>query len=212
MPIWFQRAAGALTLFGIVGLIHFVDASLRPAEEAASSIPAGARLDALALQDWSPRLGIGLREEPDTSASGDSGAGAGRPRLGLVPTLLRVEERSRPEYRFQLIQVTAYTSEAGQTDESPHLTATNRSPEAGHLAMSRDLLRDFSAGAPFGFGDRVLIPGVGVFEVTDTMHPRWKRKADIWVASMQAARSWGRRTVFVTRVSRDAPMLARRVG
>jgi 3D (Asp-Asp-Asp) domain-containing protein len=44
------------------------------------------------------------------------------------------------------------------------------------------------------------------------MHPRWKRKADIWVASGAEARTWGRRTVFVTKVGRDAPTIAHRAS
>ena len=39
MPVWFQRVAAALTLFGIVGLIHFVDATLRAAGEANCASP-----------------------------------------------------------------------------------------------------------------------------------------------------------------------------
>ena len=85
--------------------------------------------------------------------------------------------------RFQSIEVTAYTSCRSETDSTPDLTASNTTPKPGTIALSRDLLRTFTPGAPFDFGDKLLIPGVGVFEAHDTMHPRWKGKADIWFTS-----------------------------
>jgi 3D (Asp-Asp-Asp) domain-containing protein len=215
MPVWFQRVAAALTLFGIVGFIHFVDATLRATGEAESRAHGGGmNFDASVWENWSPRLAIGIPGELPPAAdstSASSGVPAGRPaRLLRAPRLLRAQEAVSREHRFQLIQVTAYTSESGETDETPHLTATNTAPVSGSLALSRDLLRSFTPGAPFAYGDKLLIPGVGVFEVTDTMNPRWMRKADIWLPTRSDARAWGRRTVFVTRVTRDAETLAYR--
>ena len=92
--------------------------------------------------------------------------------------------------------------------QHPHITAQNTPTAPGTIALSRDLLRTFTAKAPFDFGDKVLIPGVGIFEVTDTMHPRWREKADIWFASIKQAKEWGCRTVFVTRVEDNAPTIA----
>ena len=214
LPAWFQWGCAALTLLGLVGLIRFVDASLRPGDDGRlQRESAEATFDASAWDEWSPRMGIGVPTEADSSAGPVIDAPAPKPtRLGVLPGLLRTQAASPTEHHFQLIQVTAYTSESGQTDASPHLTATNSPARPGALALSRDLLRSFTPGAPFGYGDKVLIPGVGVFEVSDTMHPRWKRKADIWVASGAAARAWGRRTVFVTKVGRDAPTIAYRTS
>ena len=110
--------------------------------------------------------------------------------------------------RFQSIEVTAYTSCPSETDSSPARTASNTIPKPGTIALSRDLLRTFTPGAPFDFGDKLLIPGVGVFEAHDTMHPRWKGKADIWFTTQKKARAWGHRTVFVTEVGDNIPTRA----
>lgn len=214
MPVWFQRITAALTLFGIVGVIHFVDAALRTPDGADSGTHSpDLSFDASTWQNWSPRLAIGMPtdppERPDTSAAATIALHQ-PPRLVPVSRFLRPQESAAREHRFQLIQVTAYTSAARETDDTPELTATNSVPAAGSVALSRDLLRNFTPGAPFAFGDKLLIPGVGVFEATDTMHPRWKRKGDIWVPTLSEARAWGRRTVFVTRVSRDAQTIDRR--
>lgn len=219
-PVWFQRLAAALTLFGIVGLIYSINAALRIPEEAQSLASGpGMSFDASAWQNWSSRFAIGIpsdsveRAQPAASSTPSPEVPEHRPtRLTPISRLLRPPVALAREHRFQLIQVTAYTSELGETDDTPDVTATNTTPTPGTLALSRDLLRTFTPGAPFAFGDKVLIPGVGVFEVKDTMHPRWKRKADIWMQSVQDARAWGRRTVFVTRLSRDAATVATRVS
>lgn len=113
-------------------------------------------------------------------------------------------------HRFIRVHATGYTSCVTETDSTPHLTASNTLTAPGTIALSRDLLRTFTPGAPFDFGDKVLIPGVGVFEVWDTMNARWQTRADIWFESKESARRWGRREVFLTRVDEDAPTLAYR--
>ena len=87
------------------------------------------------------------------------------------------------------------------------MTASSRHARPGTVALSRDLLRTFTPGAPFDFGDRVLIPGMGMYVVDDTMSPRWTRMADIWFADLQTARKWGRRDVYLTRVDAGEPLL-----
>lgn len=90
------------------------------------------------------------------------------------------------------VTVTAYSSTMDQTDSTPFLTASNRRVRPGIVALSRDLLREYTPGAPFTFGDKVEIRGVGVFTVEDTMNPRYEKRVDIWFASRTAARKWGR--------------------
>lgn len=115
--------------------------------------------------------------------------------------------------RFVMVTVTGYTSLTGQTDGSPGLTATRHQTRPGTVALSRDLLRTFTPGAPFDFGDRVLIPGMGIYVVEDTMHPRWDRKADIWFGDLQTALRWGVRTVYITRLDDGGePFLVDRDG
>src|SRR5262249_51130961 len=77
----------------------------------------------------------------------------------------------------------------------------------GVIALSQDLLREFTPGAPFGFHDRIEIPGLGVFEIEDTMHPRWAHRADVWFPSRDEAMSWGVRNRRIFRVG-EGPALA----
>jgi 3D (Asp-Asp-Asp) domain-containing protein len=90
------------------------------------------------------------------------------------------------------VTVTAYSSTPDQTDSTPFLTASNRRVRPGIVALSRDLLREYTPGAPFMFGDEVEIRGVGVFTVEDTMNPRYEKRVDIWFTSRNQARQWGR--------------------
>ncbi|MBD3161896.1 MAG: hypothetical protein GF346_06405 [Candidatus Eisenbacteria bacterium] len=110
-------------------------------------------------------------------------------------------------HRFVRVTVTGYTSVPEQTDDTPFLTATLSPTRPGTLALSRDLLRTFTRGAPFDFGDRVLIPGMGIYVVEDTMHPRWAHRADIWFRDNETARRWGRRQVYLARVDAEEPVL-----
>lgn len=96
--------------------------------------------------------------------------------------------------------VTGYSSTPDQTDDTPWLTAWCTQTRPGIIALSRDLLRTFTEGAPFDFGDRVLVAGVGVFLVEDTMATRWKNRADIWFPTRSEARQWGRREALLALV------------
>jgi 3D (Asp-Asp-Asp) domain-containing protein len=108
------------------------------------------------------------------------------------PTWALVDEwlglASAPIYA---VTVTAYSSSAGQCDSSPHLTATGTRTRRGIIALSRDLLRQFNPGAPFGWGDRVHVEGLGEFIVEDTMSGRYARRADIWLPDSVSAAAWG---------------------
>jgi 3D (Asp-Asp-Asp) domain-containing protein len=124
------------------------------------------------------------------------------------PTVMIVEHPPDGDtHRFLLVTVTGYTSAAAQTDDSPTMTASSRHARPGTVALSRDLLRTFTPGAPFDFGDRVLIPGMGMYVVDDTMSPRWTRMADIWFADLKRAKTWGRRDVYLTLVDAGEPLL-----
>ena len=97
------------------------------------------------------------------------------------------------------VTCTGYSSSIGQTDSTPDMTASNKRLRSGFIALSRDLLARFTPGAPFRFGDRIELVGIGIFQVEDTMHPRWQRRADIWFPSQAAADAWGRRPVLLAR-------------
>ncbi len=128
-----------------------------------------------------------------------------------APTAIMVEVPPDGDtHRFLQVTVSAYTSAVDETDQSPHYTAQGKPTRPGTLALSRDLLRTFTPDAPFDFGDRVLIPGMGIYLVEDTMHPRWTRKADIWFSDRTTALRWGVRNVYLTEVEAGGPFLVAR--
>jgi 3D (Asp-Asp-Asp) domain-containing protein len=96
------------------------------------------------------------------------------------------------------VSISAYTSRACETDDSPFITAANTPTRPGVLALSRDLLKRYTPGAPFDFGDIVHIAGLGDFVVEDSMASRWQRRADIWFESVSDARHFGRRVAVMT--------------
>lgn len=95
------------------------------------------------------------------------------------------------------VTCTAYSSTPDQTDSTPFITASMQRVQPGIIALSRDLLRRYTPGAPFDFGDYVEIIGLGVFRVEDTMHRRWRRRLDLWVESRAEAWRWGRREMLI---------------
>ncbi|WP_293912202.1 hypothetical protein [Deinococcus sp.] len=98
------------------------------------------------------------------------------------------------------VSATAYSSDVGQTDNSPFVTATGTRVRPGVIALSRDLLRTFP------YGSRVTIQDAGgvlngrVFIVEDTMNARLRNTIDVWMGSRRQAYQWGRRTVTITAV------------
>ena len=117
-------------------------------------------------------------------------------------TLTMPASIAHPRSVFRVsITVTGYSSTADQTDDSPLITAMNTIVHPGMLALSRDLLREFTPGAPFHFGDIVELEGLGVFTVEDTMNPRYSQRADIWFQSREAATRWGTRTLHLSQLT-----------
>jgi 3D (Asp-Asp-Asp) domain-containing protein len=96
------------------------------------------------------------------------------------------------------VSVSAYTSRECETDDTPFITAANTSTRPGVVALSRDLLKRYTPGAPFDFGDVVHIAGMGDFVVEDSMANRWQHRADIWFESVDDARKFGRQRSVMT--------------
>jgi 3D (Asp-Asp-Asp) domain-containing protein len=96
------------------------------------------------------------------------------------------------------VLATGYSSTIAQTDSTPFVTAANTPSRPGVLAASQDLLREYTPGAPFSFGDRVKIYGVGDFIVEDCMNPRWTNRVDIWFPSRDEAIRFGLREVVLS--------------
>lgn len=98
------------------------------------------------------------------------------------------------------VTMTAYSSEAGQTDADPLVTATGEEVGPGTLAASRDLL---NTDLPYGTVVRVVevndeANACGgwevdmLLEVQDTLHPRMLNRVDLWLPSRDQAVQWGR--------------------
>ena len=209
VPLWFQRLGAALTMLGLVAGFRLLDRSISTHHGPAVEQAALSSVDSSSLNEWAVRLHLRLNpfglhtqgESEDADAPGDSVS----PATATTPKALPTERGGRPNYTFRRILATAYsTASAGNGGPAP-MTASNTVTEAGVIALSRDLPRTFNPDAPFDFGDKILIPGVGIFEVRDTMSPRWTARADLWFSSPDRARSWGVRTVFATRVGGTAP-------
>jgi 3D (Asp-Asp-Asp) domain-containing protein len=133
------------------------------------------------------------------------------PAIHVHPTSPEAPRRA-PRHIFRIpVTVTGYSSSRAQTDETPFTTASNTKVRHGIVALSRDLLREFTPGAPFGFGDMVEIEGAGVYQVEDTMALRHRKKADIWFSSTAAATRWGRRHLVLASLNAASEREERRL-
>ncbi len=71
------------------------------------------------------------------------------------------------------------------------------------MALSRDLLRRYNPDAPFTWGDRIHLEGVGEFVVEDSMNARFKNRVDIWFPDRQSAARWGIQQLTLSPVPDD---------
>ena len=114
--------------------------------------------------------------------------------IGIVGTAFAGKERST---NILNVTATAYNSVSAQTDSTPDVAAwgDRLTPSTKAIAVSRDLLNQYG----LSYGDRVKIKGMqGEFKVLDKMHPRWRKKIDIYMGEdRRAAKRWGRRQVTI---------------
>tara|TARA_B100001123_G_C15284178_1_gene1015067 strand:- start:1016 stop:1609 length:594 start_codon:yes stop_codon:yes gene_type:complete len=85
------------------------------------------------------------------------------------------------------VDVTMYQPTRYQTDSTPNITADgthiriNKASQYKFVALSRNLLKRW--GGPFDYGDFILLKGTdgkdGVYQVRDTMNPKWVNVVDI---------------------------------
>ena len=101
------------------------------------------------------------------------------------------------------VVATGYSSSIRETDATPFITASNTRTRNGILALSRDLLRRYTPGAPFDFGDRVHVTGLGEFVIEDSMNQRWNNRIDIWFPSRLQAIRFGVKEVYLKTVNAD---------
>lgn len=91
------------------------------------------------------------------------------------------------------IPITAYTSEVGQTDDSPCITAS------GLDVCERDIENVVAANF-LPIGTRVRIPelyGERVFYVEDRMNRRYDKHMDIWMRHLSDAKTFGLKVATV---------------
>jgi len=156
---------------------------------------------------WGPGLSLPGGGRPTITAGAqaafDPGPAPANPCMDPSDVIPLSEVKPIDQYAAYQVTVTGYSSSSLETDDSPGVTASNTSARAGVIALSQDMLREFTPGAPFAFHDRVEIPGLGQFRVEDTMHPRWERRADVWFGSRAEAINWGRRSRRLYRLPDD---------
>lgn len=123
------------------------------------------------------------RRSRQQAASPQNAPGAAPPLTDTAPTLT--------------VEMTAYTSDTSQTDDTPRLTASGALVAPGIAAASRDLLGRF----PYGSHVEVLsVSGEGCggwvpetpLTVADTMSAEITGHLDVWLESNELALAWGR--------------------
>lgn len=101
---------------------------------------------------------------------------------GRLPQAKDAEPR-----RSFTIPITAYTSEVGQTDDSPCITASG-------LDVCERNIENVVAANFLPIGTRVRIPefyGDRVFYVEDRMNRRYDKRMDIWMKKLSDAKTFG---------------------
>jgi len=91
--------------------------------------------------------------------------------------------------QFYMVEVSAYNSEVGQTDDSPFITAKGTHVRNGIVATNM-----------FPFGTALKIPalyGDKIFVVEDRMNTRYQKNVDVWLESKADAIKLGRRLVQI---------------
>jgi 3D (Asp-Asp-Asp) domain-containing protein len=95
--------------------------------------------------------------------------------------------------RYSYHAITAYTSEVGQCDGSPCITANG-------FNLCEHGMEDSIAANWLKFGTKVRIPdlyGDHVFVVRDRMNARYASRVDIWMKDKQEAKKFGIKVVKI---------------
>jgi 3D (Asp-Asp-Asp) domain-containing protein len=95
-------------------------------------------------------------------------------------------ETINEDFQKITVDVTAYSPTKRETDSSPFTTASNKHVKEGYIAISRDL------EAYLGFGDKVFIKDLGIFEVQDRMNRRWQKRVDLFFFDTKEAVRFGK--------------------
>jgi 3D (Asp-Asp-Asp) domain-containing protein len=99
---------------------------------------------------------------------------------------------------MSIVTVTAYHPGVYGGHALRGVTASGQKVKEGIVAVSRDVERSLN----LGFGDRVLLHGLGVFEFQDRMSFRKHQKVDIFMNCYNKARRFGvRRHVVLVKLA-----------
>ena len=99
------------------------------------------------------------------------------------------------------VTVSAYSPTEEECDSDPYVTAYQRPVKEGTIAISRDLENEFG----WRLGDRIHITGLGEFVVWDRMHPRWKKRVDIFFHDTEKAVSFGIKQTQMIKIDTAIP-------
>ncbi len=113
---------------------------------------------------------------------------------GGVATLINQETGKET---LLTVEMTAYTSDVDQTDDTPRITASGAPVAPGIAAASRDLLGRMPYGSQV---EVVSVSGEGCggwvpetpLTVADTMSSEIRNHLDVWLESNELALAWGR--------------------
>ncbi len=108
--------------------------------------------------------------------------------LILQEKLLVCQEEVLDDMIFKTtVTLTMYNPTRGQTDSTPNVTADGtriniwKASNYRFVAVSRDLLKRWDG--PLDYGDWIVVEGAGkdsgIYQVRDTMNPRFTRRVDI---------------------------------
>lgn len=107
----------------------------------------------------------------------------------MAPVNSPVGGVTKASHRTYTVQVSGYSSEVAQTDDSPFITAMGTHVRDGIVATNM-----------FPFGTVIKMPslyGDKIFVVEDRMNSRYQNNVDIWFVEKADALKLGRRTVTI---------------
>ena len=115
---------------------------------------------------------------------------------------LEVKQEIKKEIKIEVIksytgEVTAYSSRAEETDDTPFITASGSTVNWGLVATNA-----------YPFGTKIRFPdlyGDRIFTVKDRMHSRYKNRLDIWFPETAHAQHFGLQITRVEIIQESKP-------
>lgn len=124
--------------------------------------------------------------------------GVARLNLLFNPELENSGSEAAPPSHVIDVTVTAYSPSEEECDSDPYVTAFQKPVKEGTIAISRDLENELG----WRVGDRIHLGDLGIFEVNDRMHYRWKKRVDIFFHDQEKAVSFGIKQAKVLKVEK----------